>query len=196
MSFEDLDLNEEFTEDEPPRDRGNRTFLVIAGILGFLALLALALIAVYALVVVPRNRTAQSIQMSTLEAQNTTVAEMVANTSTSAAQAAIIAAYTQTPTATVELTPTPSQTAMLVVPTTPVVQPTDTPNAQTATAMSLFATLDANATRLAATFTAQPPQATSIPITGFADEVGLPVMLGLAAIMMAIFFLARRIRTA
>ena len=195
MSFDELELNDEFEEEELPREGGNRTFLVIAGILGFLALLALIFIAVYALVVVPRNRIAQSIQLSTLEAQNTTVAEMVAKTSTSAAQAAIIAAYTQTPTSTSMFTATSSPTALMVVPTTPVVQPTDTPNSQTATAMSLFATLDANATRLAATFTAQPPQATSIPITGFADEVGLPAMLGLACLLIAIFFLARRLRT-
>ena len=196
MSFENLELNEEL-EEEPaePEETSNRTFLIIAGVLGFLALLALVCIAVYALVLVPRTRTAQTSQRATLDAQNTSVAAMVANTSTAAAQAAIIAAYTKTPTSTPVFTAT-SSPAPVVAATTAVVYPTDTPNAQTATAMALFATLDANATSLAGTFTAQPPQATAIPDTGFADDIGLPAMLGMAVLLIAVIFLARRLRTA
>jgi hypothetical protein len=41
------------------------------------------------------------------------------------------------------------------------------------------------------------PQATStaLPSTGFADDVGLPGMLGLAAVLIVVIFLARRART-
>lgn len=200
MSFENLDLNEEFDEEPvPPEESSNRTFIIIAGVLGFIALLALVCIAVYALVLLPRTRLATENQRATVEAQNTQVAEMVASTSTEEALQAIIAAYTRTPTAT-ELPPTftatSSPTPVLAVPTTAVVLPTDTPNAQTATAISLFATLDANATRLASTFTARPGGATEMPGTGFADDIGLPAMLGMALLLIAIIFLARRLRTA
>jgi hypothetical protein len=196
MSFEDLDLNNEFGEGPtPPEESGNRTFLIIAGVLGFLAVLALMCIAIYTLVLVPRTRTAQSGQRATVDAQNTQVAAMVAETSTSAALEAIIAAYTKTPTATPIPTNTPIPSPVLAIPTTAVVLPTDTMNAQTATAASLFATLDANATRLASTFTARPP-ATSIPNTGFADDIGLPAMLGMGILLIAVIFLARRLRSA
>ncbi len=197
MSFEELDLQDGLDENNPPpEESSNRTFLIIAGVLGFLALLALVCIAVYALVLVPRTRSAQTNQRATLDAQNTSVAGMVASTSTADALAAIIAAYTKTPTATPVFTATSTPTAVMAVPTTAVVALTDTPNAQTATAVSLFATLDANATRLAATYTAQPNQATSIPNTGFADDVGLPALFGLAVVLIAVIFLARRLRTA
>jgi LPXTG-motif cell wall-anchored protein len=37
---------------------------------------------------------------------------------------------------------------------------------------------------------------TSIPKTGFADEVGAPALLGLAGVLLVIIFLARRLRMA
>jgi len=200
MSFENLDLSDDLQEEpNPPEESSNRTFLIIAGVLGAIALLALVCIAVYALVLAPRNKNAQSAQRSTLEAQGTAVQEIINATSTANEMAAIIAAYTHTPTNTLlppTFTSTPTQTPVVVIPTTALVLATDTPNAQTATAMSLFATLDANATRLASTFTARPPNATSIPNTGFADDIGLPALLGMAVLLVVVIFLARRLRTA
>lgn len=201
MSFENLELNDEIDSGEPtpPEESNNRTFLIIAGALGFIALLALVCIAVYALVLLPRTRSAANNQRATLDAQNTAVADIINRTSTAAEQQAMIAAYTKTPTNTLvppTFTATSSPTPVLAIPTTAVIPPTDTPNAQTATAIALFATLDANATSLAATFTARPSQATSIPDTGFADDIGLPVMLGMAVLLVAVIFIARRLRTA
>jgi hypothetical protein len=200
MSFENLDLSDDLQEEpNPPEESSNRTFLIIAGVLGAIALLALVCIAVYALVLAPRNKSSQSAQRSTLEAQGTAVQEIINATSTANEMAAIIAAYTHTPTNTTippTFTATATQTPVVVIPTTAMVMATDTPNAQTATAMSLFATLDANATRLASTFTARPPNATSIPNTGFADDIGLPALLGMAVLLVVVIFLARRLRTA
>jgi hypothetical protein len=202
MSFENLDLNEELEEEPaPPEESSNRTFIIIAGVLGAIALLALVCIAVYALVLLPRTRNAQEAQRATLDAQNTEVAAIIERTSTAAEKQAIEAAYTHTPTNTLvapTFTPTSSPTPVVAMPTTAVAPlATDTPNAQTATAVALFATLDANATRLASTFTARPGgQATSIPNTGFADDIGLPAMIGMAVLLIAIIFLARRLRTA
>ncbi len=201
MSFENLDLTDDLQEEPtPPEEGGNRTFLIIAGVLGAIALLALVCIAVYALVIYPRTKNTQTAQRATLEAQGTAVQDIIDKTATANEMAAIIAAYTATPTKT-QLPPTfttaPTQTPVVSIPTTAVVVATDTPNSQTATAVSLFATLDANATRLASTFTARPSQqATSIPNTGFADDVGLPAMIGLAILLVAVIFLARRLRTA
>jgi LPXTG-motif cell wall-anchored protein len=44
--------------------------------------------------------------------------------------------------------------------------------------------------------TARPLQPTEIPKTGFAGEVGLPAMLGMAVLLIVIIILARRLRTA
>lgn len=199
MSFEDLDLDSGPEEEPgPPEESSNKTFLIIAGVLGSLALLALVGIVVYVLVLLPRTKQAQANNRAAIDAQNTQVAAMVASTATQAAREAIIAAYTKTPTNT-PLVPTlaaASPTPVVVIPTTAVVALTSTANPQTATAMALFATLDANATRLASTFTAQPTLTRSIPSTGFADEVGLPAMFGMGLLLIAIIFLARRLRTA
>ena len=204
MSFENMDLNDDLQDEAaPPEESSNRTFIIIAGVLGAIALLALGCIAVYALVILPRTRNAQEAQRATLDAQNTEVAAIIERTSTAAEKQRLEAAYTHTPTNTLLVptftaTATSSPTPVVAVPTTAVAPPaTDTPNAQTATAMALFATLDANATSLASTFTARPGgQATSIPSTGFADDIGLPAMIGMAVLLIAIIFLARRLRTA
>ena len=200
MAFENLDLTDDLQEEPtPPEESSNRTFLIIAGVLGAVAILALACIAVYALVIYPRNKNAQTAQRATLEAQGTAVQDIINSTATANEMAAIIAAYTSTPTKTSvppTFTATLTQTPVVVIPTTAVVVGTETPNAQTETAVALFATLDANATRLASTFTARPSQATSIPNTGFADDIGLPALLGMAVLLVAVILLARRLRTA
>ncbi|HUV29136.1 MAG TPA: LPXTG cell wall anchor domain-containing protein, partial [Anaerolineales bacterium] len=40
------------------------------------------------------------------------------------------------------------------------------------------------------------PTASSLPDTGFAEDVGIPAMVGLALLLVVIIFLARRLRTA
>lgn len=40
------------------------------------------------------------------------------------------------------------------------------------------------------------PTATALPTTGFADEVGLPGLLAMAAVLLIVIFLARRMRLA
>lgn len=201
MGMEDFNLDdnlEQPPEQEPlPEESSNRTFLIIAAALGGIALIALVCIAVYALVLLPRAREAQASQRATLEAQNTEVAVIIASTSTSAAETAIAAGFTATPTRT-PLPPTATATSS---PTPVVAIPSPSPLAPTgmadmATATALHATLQANATLYAATLTARPIQPTAIPNTGFADDVGLPAMLGMAVLLVVIIFLARRLRTA
>jgi hypothetical protein len=200
MSYENLDLDTEPTGEEEalPEESSNRTFLIIAGILGAIALLALLCIAVYALVLVPKTKSAQENQKATVAAQNTEVALIIARTSTAAAQAAIEAAYTHTPTATsVSISPTiaASPTPVVAMGTTTTPQATATLGPELATATALHATLTANAILYAATLTARVGP-TAVPETGFADDVGLPTMMGLAVLLIVVIFLVRRLRTA
>jgi len=182
MNFEDLNPDMPEEEERIPEESGNRAFLIVAGVLGAIALLALLLIAAYALVLRPRQVEARAAQQATVDFQNTQVAAIIAQTSTAAAFAAQI---TPTPTATLTPIPvTPTNTAVLVIPTT--AAPTTDP--RTATVAALL-TQAAVATR---TVVVTP---TALPTTGFADEVGLPMMLGLAALLVFIIFLARRLRS-
>ena len=116
MGFEDLEFDDELEEDDEilAEEASNRTFFILAGVLGAIALLSLVCIAVYALFLLPQSRAAESEQQATLDAQNTEVALIIAETSTSAAQAAIEAAYTPTPTETAPDTPTPIVTTPVV----------------------------------------------------------------------------------
>jgi LPXTG-motif cell wall-anchored protein len=200
MGMEDFNLDDDLEqpseEEALPEESSNRTFLIIAAALGGIALIALVCIAIYALVLWPRAREGQTSQRATLEAQNTEVAVIIASTSTSAAETAIAAGFTATPTRTPLRptdTPTSSPTPVVAIPSPSPLAPTGA--ADMATATALHATLQANATLYAATLTARPIQPTEIPNTGFADDVGLPVMLGLAVLLVVVIFLARRLRT-
>jgi hypothetical protein len=201
MGMEDFNLDDNLeqppAEEQLPEESSNRTFLIIAAALGGIALIALVCIAVYALVLLPRAREAQASQRATLEAQNTEVAVIIASTSTSAAETAIAAGFTAIPTRTPRAptaTPTASPTPVVAIPSPSPLAPTGM--ADMATATALHATLQANATLYAATLTARPIQPTAIPNTGFADDVGLPAMLGMAVLLVVVIFLARRLRTA
>jgi LPXTG-motif cell wall-anchored protein len=156
---------------------------------------------VYALVLLPRSRSAQMSLQSTSIAQETAVAEIVDATATSAMMTDIVAAYTATPTNT-PIPPTETPT----LPPTPVVAVADTqspvqteaaggipPEAATATAR--FVTLEAILTQNAGTPTLR-ATSTGIPNTGFADDIGLPMMVGMALLLVLVIFFARRLRSA
>ena len=209
MAFENLDLsnNEEMPPDEsgaPPEESGNRTFLIIAGVLGAVALLCLVFIAIYALVVVPRSRSAVATQRAVVDSQNTQVAVIIESTSTSAAGTALAASFTATPTIT-PIPPTPTATAsptpLLAVATTEVPLQATATSTVSAQMQAAQVTLNANATLVyVSTQTArvlqQATQQANMPRTGFADSVGLPLMVGMAFVLIAVIFLARRLRSA
>jgi hypothetical protein len=199
MSHEPLDFDDDFDrqDENPPEESGNRTFLVIAGVLGAIAVLALVCIAVYALMILPGQRSQRAVYQATLDAQNTEVASIINQTATSAAMAAIEAAFTHTPTATEQpatATPTMMPTSVVVLVEESTATPTLRPEMATATVLN--ATILANAEQYSATSTAQAMDVTqAIPDTGFADEVGLPFLMGMAILLMGVFFLARRLRS-
>ena len=189
FNFEELEPSME--EGPPPEEAGNRTFLLVAGILGAILILSLILMAVYAMVIVPRRRDARSTQLAEVNARNTEVSRGL--TQTAAAEA-----WTDTPTVT-PTEPEPTATAEMTATPSPVVAFTNTPasmfgdgdeevDPRTATVAALF-------TQQAENLLTMTPFATQLPDAGFADNVGIPALLALAGLLILIIFFTRRLRT-
>jgi len=186
MTLEDMDTGFDMEEAPLPEETSNRPFFIVAGILAAFTLIALACIAVYALYYVPMQRSQQATQVAQLNAQNTEVAAAITQTSIAAA---LIAKPTETP----AWTPTsmPTSTPVVIIPTNTTVPTTDH---RTATVAALLTQAAVAQQTLAPTGVGPTP--TALPSTGFMDEVGVPGLLGLAAILIVVIFLSRRLRTA
>ncbi|MGH2582102.1 MAG: hypothetical protein ACRDFQ_04315 [Anaerolineales bacterium] len=181
--LDDSDL--QFPEQTPapaPRRSGNRSFLVVAGILGAILLLSLVGIAVYALVILPAQQ-AQEPVVSSAQQTQTAVALALQVTLTSTNTATTAPTVTRTPTRTF----TPSSTPATIDPATATVN-------ALLTSAALAQTQAANSTAPTAT---SGPTATvsSLPQSGFAEDAGVPGLLALTAILLLIIFTARRVRT-
>ncbi|HET6846780.1 MAG TPA: hypothetical protein VFH29_08085 [Anaerolineales bacterium] len=158
----------------PPEESSNRTFLVAAGILGGIVLLSIACLAGYALLFLPSQK-AQQQQAATAQAvQN----EQVQQALTATAAALIF------PTATI--TPLPTQTPVVAQPTI----------ANTATADPATATVAAALTQAGLAQLTHVPTSTALPATGLADEFPGPTLVIVAMALVAVIFLARRMRSA
>lgn len=198
MAFENLNFDDDLdkTGEAPPEETGNRTFLVIAGVLGAIAVLALVSIAAYAMMILPGQRSARESYQATLDIQNTEVANIINMTSTTAVEAANSIALTSTAASLLpSSTPTASPTSVLAV----IVQNTATPTMrwEMATATVLNATIMANAEQYSATSTARAAMVTQvIPDTGFADDAGLPALFGMSLLLAGVILVARRLRSA
>ncbi|MEA4909820.1 MAG: hypothetical protein VB089_19515 [Anaerolineaceae bacterium] len=198
-------LYEGFEEEPAPASESstgnNRTFLVAVGIIGAIFLLSLIALAVFALVILPQRNQERREQAAQINAANTA-------TSISLTQLAIVQAQqlTPSPTWTSAAGAFPSPTPVIVLPTnTPV--PTDTPEpTQELEAAAVGGDLAARTQTVAALLT-QAAQAgggvpggtqqvtpTALPTAGFADEVGLPGLLGLSVLLVGVIFLVRRLR--
>jgi cytoskeletal protein RodZ len=166
----------------------NRAFITAVAGIGGVLILSLICLGLYTLVIAPRQREAAEQRPTEIALTNTEVARLL----TATAEAAAAADETPTPTsqvATATNTPGASPTATEVV-----VLTTSTPTTigpQTATAQAQ-ATLNA-AAQQAATATSTP---TALPGTGgFAEDIGIPGMLLLAAVLVTVIFVARHLRT-
>ena len=183
-NMDDFDLDNMALEEEPQSEEsGNRTFLLVAGILGAILILSLVLIAVYAMVFLPRSREASSTEAAEINAQNTEVAMLITMT-------ADAKSWTATPSITATKAPQPSKT--------PVLAPTDEPDESGGGA----ATVDPRTATVAALFTQQAenaltttPVSTALPETGFMDNAVAPGLIAMAAALILVIFLARRLRT-
>lgn len=188
-----------------PEDSENRTFVAVAAGLGALIVLSLICLGVYALVLQPRQQQAAQSRPTEIMLTNTAVALGLTET-VEAGQVTPSPEPSDTP----EPTDTPAPTATsTITPTAVVVLPTDTPGPtdtpfttlptvipETATAAAaLTQTAEAAAGGVTPTPSNTPvPTATALPTTGFGDEAGLPGLAGLAAVLLAVIFLSRRLR--
>lgn len=187
--FDDLDFEEMDSEETITTSRGsNRTFLVVAGILGAILLIALLAIAAYAVLVLPGRDTGQQTQVAAINATNTAVAEEAQITAI-AKQITLAPTFTATLPPTETSTPTPTNTA------TPVLAPTNTPEPDDGTVDPATETVAALLTQQAGGGTPA-PTATALPDTGFADDFGVPGLLLIAGVLMVVIILSRRLRAA
>lgn len=175
-------------EPEPPKRRGNRTFLIAIAIVGIIFVIALILLLLVAPKLLADQRLAQQEQAAQINAANTATA-MYATSMAQLAQA------TKTPTKTVVAAAggaAPTKTPVVVVQ-----QNTPMGAGGSGLSASELATVSALQTEMAGRGVSGTPgvSATALPSAGFADDVGLPMMAGLAIILVAVIVLSRRLRT-
>ncbi len=188
--FDDLDFEEVGGEETISTSRGsNRTFLIVAGILGGILLLALLAIAAYAVLILPARDTGQQTQAAEIIATNTAIAEQAQLT-------AIAKQVTMTPTNTATLPPTETPTLTPSSTSTPLLAPTNTPEPVEGTPdPAATETVAALLTQQAGGATTLVPTATALPDTGFADDFGVPGLVLIAGVLLVIIILSRRLRS-
>lgn len=179
--YEGDELTFDDDEETLEGESSNRTFMIAAGILGGIVLLSIACLAGYALIILPQQNTAKQ------NAQNIQASQ----------QAQVQEALTATQYA-LSLSQTPQATEMLPTNTPVVAQATATNTPQgpgyTFTPDPATETVAAGLTQVAASTGTVFPTSTALPTSGFADEVGLPGMFIAAMALVAVIFLARRLR--
>ena len=203
MAFENVDMedvNGSEAGSPPPEESSNKTFIIVAGILGLIMILTLICIVVFAMVYLPKTQSASKTAAADRIKQNTQVA--LAN-----AQNTVVAEGVKMTEAAAKLTPTPTKPLAVTATATATKAPTNTQVvAKPATNTPVGASIDPRTPTAAALLTqAAIAQKTFVPTltptgglpkSGFADEVGMPVLLGAAALLVVIIFMARRLRTA
>ncbi len=170
-SFDDFDSG------PPPEESNNRTFVIVAGILGGIILISVAcLAAVYLFNVQGTNTQADSASgTATAQAANAFINQAL----TATFEASILPTTTSTP--------LPSPTLVVALGTSTL---TPDPAAQSPITQTVAAAL----TQAAAAQLTIIPTSTALPNTGFADEYGLPGMFVMALAFMIVILLSRRLR--
>jgi hypothetical protein len=193
MTFEelgDLESAPEETEGPPPEESNNRTFLIVAGILGGLILLSLICIAVFAAIkIIPEQQKARQTQIADVNAQSTVMVRSMTETA--------MAPVTLAPTARAlnpTFTPQPTQTerAEVAATATPLLNDGEAGGATSTPTETPTLPVSALKTQLYISQLTQVP--TALPQTGFADEVGIPGLLAMAGVLLVIIFAARKLR--
>jgi len=175
--------------EKPPR--GGRSFVVLITIIG--ALLVIALIAL-GVVLLSKNPAANIDQAARINAQNTQIAlaatdQMRAAFNQQTLNAAAVPTATILPTVAPQGIPA-TNTPVVAIPTT-----TNTPIPPTATLSAANQTSTALALGTGVAGSGTPKVTpTGLPKTGFADQVGLPGMIGLAVLLLVVILIARRVR--
>lgn len=177
----DHDSFQEETPPEPEKKPGNRTFLTVIIVLGLVFLVALLGLLLLAPKYIANQRAAQMEQAALINAANTATAM--------AGVAQENQLQTQQAETAIALTPTvaPTNTPVVAVAThTPVVAGTELSAEEMATVAALQTQMGVQGTVVATP--------TALPETGFADEFGLPMMAGLAVVLIVIIIFSRNLR--
>ncbi len=173
-----------FPEDTPPEPEkrpGNRTFIIVIAVLGVVFLLILLLLLVVAPRYLANQRAQQQEQAAQINAANTATA--LAATSIANQQLTQVARTALARTPTVGPTKTP---VVVIAPNTPVAGGSGLSPSELATVSALQTQMALSGGGTAT--------ATQLPNSGFADDFGLPMMAGIAVILVLIIFLSRRLR--
>lgn len=164
-------------EENPSEESGNKTFLLVAAVLGGIVLLSIACLAVYGFYWIPRQTAQRDAQQATLVAQNVQVDQALT-------EKAISDMLSQVPSGTPTLEPTATPVFQQ---TTPTLAPADPQTATVAAALTQAAQAQLTVTGL--------PTSTALPNTGFIDDVGAPGLAVMALALVIVILLARRLRT-
>jgi hypothetical protein len=191
MSFDNLDTDDISSDIEEeggtPEEASNRTFLIVAGVFGAVVVLSLICLVLFVVFKVLPDRNNKSKEATQSAQRNMDIVQGVTQT-------ALARLWTATPTQT--YTPVPV-TPTTKVTDTPVIKPSATPTSPNAATMEyLYKMATETKAALGKASPTVTPEATSLGDTGFADQVGAPALLGLAAVLIVVIFLARRLRTA
>jgi LPXTG-motif cell wall-anchored protein len=202
-------------EAPPPSRPDNRGFILVVSILGGLFLLALLCMAGYVAVVLPKNRAQQSTQAAQINLANTSTVSALTQAATLAVKSPTPVPPTVTLTSTPTLKPTPTFTPVLAIATSTLAPAHESVDPRTATVSALLtqaaqakltgtsesvdprtATVSALLTQAAqAKLTGTSlPTSTALPKTGFAEDLGIPSLLGLTVLLLAVIFVVRRLR--
>jgi hypothetical protein len=189
----------------PPEESQNRVFVLVALGLGGLFIVGLILIALFAFVIGPTRNRARSAAATGTAAGNLALAQALTQTAVAGlsgvggedktaepSATAIGAAMTNTPL----IPPTATNTLPPTNTATPGPSPTVVGAGGSATPQQLR-TRTPTPTLAGTARSATPTRlatATALPATGFADDVGVPGLLALGAGLIAVLFIARRLR--
>jgi len=165
----------DFDEPTPPEESSNRTFLLIAGILGGLVFLGLLCIAGYLFFRNSTNQQNDATAIAQVTQQQATVQAGVTQT---------LISQNQTQTAAVTNTVPPSSTPVIAAATA----------TSSLTSAPATVTIAAGLTQVANTTQTVIPTSTALPNTGFADDIGAPGLMLVAIALVAVIFLIRRLR--
>jgi hypothetical protein len=139
-------------------------------------------LAVYALVVAPRQQESRNAQATQIILDNTKMAASLTETA-GALHPTNTKAPTKTPVPTATMTPT---AVVVVASPTPTSAATIDPGIATAIAQATLAAAQGGG--------GGTPTPTALPATGFADEVGLPGLVLLGALLIVVVIVSRQLR--
>lgn len=184
----DIDENGNAETPQPPPASSNRTFVILIAALGGLFLLAVIILVVYVAIIVPQTRAARDRQIALINTNNTaTVAALTEEAKNRPTATATRIPPTNTPTSTVK----PSATSVVALPSKTLPSQAEQIDPRTATVSALLT--QAAAAQLTATFSTTGTP--GLPKTGFAEDVGIPGLVGVTILLLVVIFLVRRMRT-